>query len=89
MIIADESSAPADVVHPGIILSGDAEQIVAQELARERRKAHKTVPPAAGDHPNRVPIASVVVSGADRKSYLLKDGKMVNQKPINLFFREP
>lgn len=84
VIIADESSAPANVVHPGIVLSGDADQMIAQEIARERRKKHKAVPPAAGDHPDRVPVASVVVSGADRKSYLLKDGEIVNQKPITI-----
>jgi hypothetical protein len=84
VIIADEHSAPADVVHPGIVLSGDADQMIAQEIARERRKKHKAVPPAAGDHPNRVPVASVVVSGADRKSYLLEDGDIVNQKPITI-----
>ena len=84
VIIADEASAPADIVHPGIILSGDADQMIAQERAREAQKKHKAVPPAAGDHPNRVPIASVVVSGADRKSYLLKDGDIVNQKPVTI-----
>ena len=84
VIIADEASAPADIVHPGIILSGDADQMIDQERAREAQKKHKTVPPAAGDHPNRVPIASVVVSGADRKSYLLKDGDIVNQKPVTI-----
>ncbi len=82
VIIADEASAPADVVHPGIILSGDANQMIDQKLALERRKEHKMVPPADGDHPNRVPIASVVVSGADLKSYLLKDGEIVVQKTI-------
>ena len=45
VIVADEASAPADVVHPGIILSGDADQMIAQERARERRKKHKRVPP--------------------------------------------
>jgi len=82
VIIADEASAPADVVHPGIVLSGDADQMIAQERARESRKKHKAVPLAAGDHPDRVPVASVVVSGADRKSYLLKDGDIVNQNTI-------
>ncbi|MGD2001015.1 MAG: L,D-transpeptidase family protein, partial [Desulfobacterales bacterium] len=84
VIVADEASAPADVVHPGIVLSGDADQMIDQKLALERRKKHKTVPPAAGDHPNRVPIASVVVSGADRSSYLLKDGEIVDRKSITL-----
>jgi hypothetical protein len=84
VIVADEGSAPADVVHPGIVLSGDAEQMIDQRLALERRKKHKTVPPAAGDHPNRVPVASVLVSGADRKSYLLKDGEIVDQKSITV-----
>ena len=84
VIIADEASAPADIVHPGIILSGDADQMIAQERAREAQKKHKAVPPAAGDHPNRVPIASVVVSGADRKSYLFKDGEIIDQKAITI-----
>jgi hypothetical protein len=84
VIIADDASAPADVIHPGILLSGDADQMIAQERAREAQKKHKAVPPSAGDHPNRVPVASVVVSGADRKSYLLKDGEIVNQKPVTI-----
>jgi hypothetical protein len=84
VIIADEASVPDSVVHPGIVLSGDADQMIDQKLALERRKKHKTVPPAAGDHPNRVPVASVVVSGADRSSYLLKDGEIVDWKSITL-----
>ena len=84
VIIADESTAPADIVHPGIVLSGDAEQMIAQKHARERRKSHKSVPNAAGNHPNRVPIASVLVSGADRTSYLLKDGEIVNRKTVTI-----
>ena len=84
VIVADDATAPADVVHPGIILSGDADQMIEQKLARERRKTHKAVPPAAGNHPNRVPIASVVVSGADLKSYLLKDGEIVVRRPITI-----
>jgi hypothetical protein len=84
VIIADDHSAPADVVHPGIVLSGDADQMIAQERARELSKKHKAVPPAAGDHPNRVPIASVLVSGADRKSYLLKDGDIVIEKTVSI-----
>ncbi len=83
VIIADEASAPADVVHPGILLSGDADQIIAQKLALERRKKHKALP-AAGDDPNREPISSIVVSGGERKSYLLEDGEIVDQKPIKI-----
>jgi hypothetical protein len=84
VIFADEASAPADVVNPGIVLSGDADQMIDPKLALERRKKHKIVPHAAVDHPNRVPIASVVVSGADLKSYLLKDGEIVIQKTITI-----
>jgi hypothetical protein len=71
-------------VHPGIVLSGDADRMIAQERARELRKKHKTVPSAVGDHPNRVPIASVLVSGAERKSYLLKDGEIVIEKAVSI-----
>ena len=84
VIVADEASAPADVTHPGIVLNGDAQQLIAQELARERAKKNKAVPPANGDHPDRVPIASVLVSGADRESYLFKDGEIVNQQPVTI-----
>jgi hypothetical protein len=84
VIVADDHSAPADVVHPGIVLSGDADQMIAQERSRELSKKHKAVPPAAGDHPNRVPIASVLVSGADRKSYLLQDGEIVIEKTVSI-----
>jgi hypothetical protein len=84
VIIADDHSAPADVVHPGIVLSGDADQIIAQERARELRRKHKAVPPAAGDHPNRVPVAAVLVSGTDRKSYLLKDGEIAIEKTVSI-----
>ena len=84
VIIANDTSAPADVVHPGIILNGDADQMIAQERARERAKQRKAVPQAAGNDPHRVPIASVLVSGADRVSYLLQDGEIVNQKPVTI-----
>jgi hypothetical protein len=80
VIIADDSSAPADIVHPGIVLGGDADEMIAKELA----KKHVGVPSAAGNDPNRVPVASVLVSGADRESYLLKDGEIVNQKPVTI-----
>jgi len=84
VIIADQATAPADVIHPGIALNGDAQQMIAQELARERAKKNKAVPPASGDLPHRVPIASVLVSGADRQSYLFKDGEIVNQQPVTI-----
>jgi hypothetical protein len=84
VIIADDASAPADVVHPGIALSGDADQIIEQELAKENSKKHKTLPSAAGDQKNGIPIASIMVSGADRESYLFKDGEIVNQKTITI-----
>jgi hypothetical protein len=45
VIIADDASAPADVVHPGIILNGDADQMIAQERARERKRSTRPCPP--------------------------------------------
>ena len=38
----------------------------------------------ATDNPDRVPVASVVVSGADRKSCLFKDGEIASQKTITI-----
>ena len=84
VIVADDHSVPADVVHPGIVLSGDANQLIAQKIAQERAKRHKSVPESAGDHPDRVPVASVLVSGRDRKASLLVDGKLVLSKPVTI-----
>ena len=80
VIIADDSSAPADVVHPGMVLSADADKMVADELA----KVAKGAPSHEGSDPDRVAIASVLVSAADGRSYLFLDGEIVNQKPVTI-----
>lgn len=84
VIIANETSAPTDVIHPGIALSGDAQQMIAQELARERAKKNKALPHADEQHSDRVPTASVMVSGADHQSYLFKDGKIIDQQAVSI-----
>lgn len=84
VIIADNASAPADIVHPGIILSGDADQIIAQKLALERSRKRQTVTIADADRSSGDAIVSVLVSGQDRKSYLLKDGQIVDQNTITV-----
>jgi len=79
VIIADEASAPADVVHPGIVLNGDADQLVEQKLAQKHSKKRN-----AKSSTTEVAIASIVVSGADQKSYLFQDGEIVSQKAITI-----
>jgi hypothetical protein len=58
--------------------------MVEQKLALANSKKRKTVSSAADDNPNQVPVASVLVSGADRKSYLFIDGEIVNQSSISI-----
>ncbi len=84
VIVANDSSAPEDIVHPGIVLNDDAKQMIANKIAEENAKKHKKVPSAAGTDPNRVPVVSLLISGSDQKSYLLVDGNLIDEKPVDI-----
>lgn len=79
VIIADEGSAPQDVVHPGFLLP---ESAAAEAMAAVREGAKDgTHEGAAGDDDG---IVSMVVSGADRKARILHDGVEIWSSPITL-----
>jgi hypothetical protein len=78
VIIADEHTQPANVVHPGAMLSkvADAEaRALVQTVAK--RKAH-----GGWDAEVRFPVSSVVISRADGKAYLTQDGVLKGASPV-------
>ena len=83
VIIADERTHPASVAHPGPLLPAVAE-IEARALAE--RIGQKNVH-APWDAVVRYPIASVVVSRADGKAYVTRDGRLTGAYPVA--FRNP
>ncbi|MCB1549251.1 MAG: L,D-transpeptidase, partial [Hyphomicrobiaceae bacterium] len=78
VIIADERTQPASVVHPGILLPGvaDAE---ARTLAGH---VGKKKPHGPWDAEVHYPVASVVISRADRKAYVTRDGVLEGAYPV-------
>jgi L,D-transpeptidase catalytic domain len=70
VIIADKSSEPEDVVHPGLLLPEHAEQ-EAREIVANASK--KQLPPARRHQAKHRP-AKIIVSVADRTISLLEDG---------------
>ncbi len=83
VIVADDHSQPADVAHPGGILSAIAEDEMDQAVAK---LAEKSLPPQ-DRHPDMQHAASVLVSGADREMYIIKDGEIVAKGAVTI--REP
>ena len=75
VIIADQKTIFGSVVRPDLILPKN----VAETAQEARDKASKS--PADGQ-PSK--IASVLVSGADRKAYLIVDGELTFETPISV-----
>ncbi len=83
VIIADERTQPANVVHPGPMLSEVAEA-EARTLADH---VGKKKPHGAWDAEVHYPITSVVISRADSKAYIARDGRLEGAYPVA--FRAP
>jgi hypothetical protein len=81
VIIADQTSAHSKVVEPGIILpsnvSEDAKVATAKAVQPGSRQAAKSKLENKSE--------SILLSGADRKAYLMVDGVVALQTPINIF----
>jgi hypothetical protein len=78
VIVADERTQPYEVAHPGPLLSQTAE-------AEARSVAGKVVDRSLSGGWSttiRYPITSVVVSRADGRAYLIRDGRMQGAYPI-------
>jgi hypothetical protein len=80
VIIADQTSAHSTVVQPGLILPKE----VAEGAKMANTKADQA-PSRAKKSAAQRGIASILVSGTDRKAYLLKDGAVTFQTPIGIF----
>jgi hypothetical protein len=78
VIIADQTSTHSTVVQPGLVLPSnvteDAKKANAQTQVRAAKKST-----------SQRDFASILVSGADRKAYLLVDGAITFQTPISIF----
>jgi hypothetical protein len=80
VIIADQTSAHSTVVQPGLVLPSD----VAEVAKKANTKATQTQTRAADQSTSENDFASILVSGADRKAYLLVDGAIAFQTPISI-----
>lgn len=81
VIVADNHVQPATVVHPGMVLSDDAER--AFEAVMEHGLKEKTLPWGAEVVDFNEPT-SVVVSGADKSMTILAGGKVVAEGPVTI-----
>jgi L,D-transpeptidase catalytic domain len=81
VIIADQTTAPTDVLQPGILLPplADAKAKAAAAAAATAKK--KTLLTASDP---RTQAASILVSGADRKGYFFRGGKLEVTMPVDI-----
>jgi hypothetical protein len=80
VIIADTTSFPPSVVHPGMVLSETAEHDFEHAVANLKSKKI----PTSSDHPYNPPATAIMVSSADRKIIVLDDGHVVAEGPLTL-----
>ncbi|HEX2528843.1 MAG TPA: L,D-transpeptidase [Geminicoccus sp.] len=80
VIIADEASAPNEIVHPGLVLSTAAEAEIDQVL---KGIGSRSLPPVDGSAAPVEPV-SILVSGADRRFVILAGGDTVAQGPVTI-----
>lgn len=78
VVIADNSSQPADVVHPGMVLGDYARREFAAVDAAVTRHGY-----AEAHEPTPV-STSVVISAADRKLVIWENGEVVASGPIEI-----
>ena len=80
VIIADDHSAPFDVVHPGLVLSGYAESEFVHVVDGLEGKQHPSDWTSADENA----VTSVVASTADRKVLLLENGNLVTEGTLTV-----
>jgi hypothetical protein len=80
VIIADTTSFPPNIVHPGMVLSNTAEQDFEHAVANLKTKQI----PTSAEHPYQPPATSIMVSSADHKIVVLDDGHVVAEGPLTL-----
>lgn len=80
VIIADDHSAPWEVVHPGLVLSGYAETEFVDVTKGLEGKQHPSDWPTDSTNP----VVSVVASTSDRKVLLLEDGNIAAEGTLTV-----
>jgi hypothetical protein len=78
VIIADQETAYSSVVRPDLVLPNDMAK-TAQDATEKSARPGKSA--AAVD---AAKVMSILVSGADRKAYLIVDGEVTFETPINV-----
>jgi hypothetical protein len=78
VIIADQNAAQSSVVRPDLILPQDVAE-VAQEAQAKTAKTKKSTADT-----RKEAITSILVSGGDRKAYLMVDGAVTFETPIRV-----
>ena len=79
VIIADRNSAPADVLHPGLVISERAEQMAKEAVARAKQK---TTPAAVKTA--EAQAVSVIVHTADKRMRVLVNGKVAFEDSVTI-----
>ena len=78
VIIADQDSPHSSALAAGLILPKD----IAKEADAAKRKANTLK--KANSPANEEPVMSILVSGADRKAYLMTDGEVAFETAIKI-----
>jgi hypothetical protein len=80
VIIADDTTAPADVLHPGLLWNQDVERDI---QSAESSAAPATSAAGAQAAPAGGPLG-ILISGADRELFALQDGIEVLTSPVTV-----
>ncbi|MEM8665253.1 MAG: L,D-transpeptidase, partial [Pseudomonadota bacterium] len=80
VVVADETSDPASVVHPGFLLPAEAEAEANAALVAAASKAHHPSDATVGTHD----VVSIVISGADRTAMMFMDGVEIWRSPVRI-----
>jgi hypothetical protein len=80
VIIADTASAPAEIVHPGLMLSDAAEKEIDGALAAISKRG---LPEAGAGSPGSGPL-SILVSSADKRFVILVGGDTVAEGAVTI-----
>jgi hypothetical protein len=78
VILAGGHSDPAEIVHPGLVLSDYAEHEFEDAVASLAAKS----PPAHVAGESVTPPTSVLISGADRRIFILESGRIVAEGAV-------
>ncbi|XWN31180.1 MAG: L,D-transpeptidase [Devosia sp.] len=80
VIVADTSSAPKDIVHPGFLLSTEAQKEAHEALAAGAGKPHH----GADATTHNADHVAMVVSGADKVAIMMRDGEPIWQSGVTI-----